>query len=113
MDSAALMALVDRWHPEPHTFHLPCGETTVTLQDVTMILDLPIGGTPISGTVSPGGWRDSVGAAIGLRPPNVPADQKDKKMTDVHSRWLTAHFDTCPEDVEDIVVCSVLSLAYE
>jgi hypothetical protein len=28
MDFAMLMALVDRWHPETHTFHLSCGEAT-------------------------------------------------------------------------------------
>jgi hypothetical protein len=66
MDSATLMALVDRWHPETHTFHLPCGEITVMLQDVTMILGLPIDGALVFGTVSPVGWRDSVTAAIGL-----------------------------------------------
>jgi hypothetical protein len=27
-----------------------------------------------------------------------------KKTTDVHSGWLTAHFDTCPEGAEDAVV---------
>jgi hypothetical protein len=66
MDSAMLMTLDDRWHLETHMFHLPCGETTVTLWDIIMILGLPIDGTPVCGTVNPGGWRDSVGAAIGL-----------------------------------------------
>jgi hypothetical protein len=66
MDSAALMAHVDRWCLETHTFHLSCGEITVMLQDVTMILGLPINGAPVSGTVSPGGWRDSVVVAVGL-----------------------------------------------
>jgi hypothetical protein len=63
---AALTALVDQWRPETHMFHLPCGETTMMLQDVTMILRLPIDDTPVSRTVSPGGWRDSVRAATGL-----------------------------------------------
>jgi hypothetical protein len=69
MDSAALMALVDWWRSETHTFHLPCGETTVMLQDVTMILGLPIDGTLICGPMSSVGWRDSVGEAIGIQPP--------------------------------------------
>jgi hypothetical protein len=84
MDSAALTTLVDRWRPETHMFHLLCGETTVTLQGVAMILGLPIDGTPVSRTVSLAGRRDSIAAAIGLRPPDVPADQKDRKTTDVH-----------------------------
>jgi hypothetical protein len=104
MDSAVLTTLIDRWHPETHTFHLLCGEIMVTLQDVAMILGLPIDGAPVSRTVSPAGWRDSSAAAIGLRPPDVPADQKDKKTTDVHSGWLIAHFDTCPEDAEDSTI---------
>jgi hypothetical protein len=66
MDSAALTSLVDRWRPETDTFHLPCGEITVTLQDIAMILGLPIDGAPVSRMVSPAGWRDSITAAIGL-----------------------------------------------
>jgi hypothetical protein len=66
MDAAALTALVDRWCPKTHTIHLPSDEITVTLQDVAMILGLPIDGTPICGMVSPTGWRESVGQAIGL-----------------------------------------------
>jgi hypothetical protein len=66
MDSTALKALVDRWCPATHTFHLLCGEITVMLQDVAMILGLPIDGAPVSGMVSPAGWRDSIMAAIGL-----------------------------------------------
>jgi hypothetical protein len=69
-----------------------------------MILGLPINDTSVSGMVSPGGWRDSIGAAISLRPPDVLIDQKDKKTTGIHSGRLTAHFDTCPEDAEAAVV---------
>ena len=36
------MSLVERWHPETHTFHLPIGEMTITLQDVAIILGLQI-----------------------------------------------------------------------
>jgi hypothetical protein len=55
MHSTTLTSLVDRWHPETHMFHLSCGETTMMLQDVTMILGLPIDGTPVCGMVSSAG----------------------------------------------------------
>ena len=41
-DVALLSALVERWRPETHTFHLPVGEITVSLQDVSCLWGLPI-----------------------------------------------------------------------
>uniref|UniRef100_K3XSW2 SWIM-type domain-containing protein n=1 Tax=Setaria italica TaxID=4555 RepID=K3XSW2_SETIT len=38
-NSAAITALVDRWQPETHNFHLPFGEMTVTLQDCQKMLE--------------------------------------------------------------------------
>jgi hypothetical protein len=38
------------------------------------------------------------------RPPDVPTDHKDRKTTDVHSGWLTTHFNTCREGAEDTVI---------
>jgi hypothetical protein len=103
MDSIMLTALVDQWHPETYTLHLPCGETTVMLQDITMILGLPIDGTPVCGPEPPAGWMDNIGAAIDIRPPNVGPDDKDKKSSGIHSGWVTAHFQTCPENANDCV----------
>jgi hypothetical protein len=74
MNSAVLMALMDQWHLETHMFHLPCGETIVTLQDVTMILSLPTDGTPVCGPVSLDRWKDFIEDAFGIRPPNIAAD---------------------------------------
>ncbi|QHO17804.1 uncharacterized protein DS421_10g315240 [Arachis hypogaea] len=48
-----LAALVERWRPETHSFVLPIGEVTVTLEDVAHIFGLPIDGEPVSG------WTDS------------------------------------------------------
>ncbi|RYQ86711.1 hypothetical protein Ahy_B10g106348 isoform B [Arachis hypogaea] len=48
-----LAALVERWRPETHSFVLPVGEVTVTLEDVAHIFGLPIDGEPVSG------WTDS------------------------------------------------------
>ena len=42
LDRSLLTALIYRWRPETHTFHLPCGELAPTLQDVAYLLGLPI-----------------------------------------------------------------------
>ena len=47
IEVSLLTGLVDRWRPETHTFHFPCGEMTVTLRDVAMLTGLPIRGTPL------------------------------------------------------------------
>ena len=56
-DRALLTALVDRWRPETHTFHLPCGEMTPTLQDVSFLLGLPCAGRPLVAYDVPVTWR--------------------------------------------------------
>ncbi|XP_025660995.1 serine/threonine-protein phosphatase 7 long form homolog [Arachis hypogaea] len=47
--SALVNALIERWRPETHTFHLPVGECAVTLEDVAIILGLPSNGLPVTG----------------------------------------------------------------
>ncbi|RYQ97483.1 hypothetical protein Ahy_B08g093531 [Arachis hypogaea] len=46
---ALVNALIERWHKGTHTFHLPIGECAVTLEDVALILGLPIDGLPVTG----------------------------------------------------------------
>ncbi|KAL4281637.1 hypothetical protein GQ457_03G031160 [Hibiscus cannabinus] len=45
-----IAALLERWRPETHTFHLPCGECTITLEDVSLQLGLPVKGRVVTGT---------------------------------------------------------------
>jgi hypothetical protein len=50
-NARAIMVMVDRWRPETHFFHLPYGEMMMTLEDVAMILGLPIKGWHVTGRV--------------------------------------------------------------
>ncbi|KAK5833436.1 hypothetical protein PVK06_017267 [Gossypium arboreum] len=47
LDPKLINALVERWRPETHTFHPLCDECTITLEDVTLQLDLPMDGLVI------------------------------------------------------------------
>lgn len=49
IDKALATAMVERWRPETHTFHLPVGECTITLEDVSLQLGLRVNGIPVSG----------------------------------------------------------------
>ncbi|KAK2455628.1 protein MAINTENANCE OF MERISTEMS [Trifolium repens] len=44
VDWGLLTAFTERWQPETGTFHLPVGEMTITLDDVSCLLHIPISG---------------------------------------------------------------------
>jgi len=48
IDHGLICAFVERWHEETSSFHLPFGEMTVTLDDVSCLLHLPINGMLMS-----------------------------------------------------------------
>ena len=90
---ATLSALVDSRRPETHSFHLTCGEMTVTLQDIAMIGGLPINGRPLIGRTEKRNWRNRVIGLIGDCPPPLL-----KGMTTGHPMsHSTGFLTTCRE----------------
>ena len=48
VDHALITALDKRWHLETHTFHLPHGEMGITLQNIEVMLGIPVDGLPVT-----------------------------------------------------------------
>jgi hypothetical protein len=99
INHTALTALVDRWRPETHSFHLPCGEMTITLQDIGMITALPIDGAALTGRVDSNGWRERVFGLTGHYPNPPPEGVKDTRPTGVAYKWLR-DIGPCPEGAD-------------
>ena len=59
IDHGLILTLVERWRLETHMFHLLHGEMSITLQDVEVILGLPIDDEVLA---RPTGWGGGVGA---------------------------------------------------
>ena len=70
LDWHLITALVERWRPKTHTFHMPCGECTITLQDVAVQLGLPVDGEPVVGSLLYD-WKVLCEDYLGVRPPEM------------------------------------------
>ena len=72
IDHCLISALVERWRPETHTFHLPHGEMSITLQDEEVIFELPIDDEVLVGptAVVDGDWSQLCMELLGFTPVN-------------------------------------------
>ncbi|XP_057721328.1 protein MAIN-LIKE 2-like [Arachis stenosperma] len=52
LDEPLVSALIERWRPEMHTFHMPFGECIIALQDVAYQLRFPVDGLLVSGCLT-------------------------------------------------------------
>ncbi|KAH1038617.1 hypothetical protein J1N35_040360 [Gossypium stocksii] len=84
-----LSALVERWRPETHTFHFPCGECTVTLEDVALQLGLPIDGSPVTGVSA---FAEPAAICYSLLGDSPQPDDEESTLTDLKFTWLRGKF---------------------
>jgi len=85
-------ALCERWRTETHTFHMPLGETTVTLEDVSLQLGMPIDDEPVTGGTS-GNLLQLCQDLLGDIPPENMFTGNRIKLS-----WLNSRFRELPDD---------------
>ncbi|XP_052876186.1 protein MAINTENANCE OF MERISTEMS-like [Gossypium arboreum] len=92
-----ISALVERWRPETHTFHLPCGECTITLEDVAVQLGLPIDGNVVTGVSSISRPARLCYELLGHSP-------SEGKFATLRFSWLKANFEHLPNTATELEV---------
>ena len=82
IDLALITALVERWRPETHTFHLPWSECIATLEDVALHLGVRVDGHAI---IEPNflHWDELCNELLGEVPPDNARKKAALKLT-----WL-------------------------
>ncbi|KAF1896294.1 hypothetical protein Lal_00018577 [Lupinus albus] len=91
IDPCLITALVERWRPETHTFHLLHGECTITLEDVSLQLGVNVNGLPIVGPTY-FDWNEICEELLG----KVPGDEQDMMGCELKLTWLFDNFETLP-----------------
>ncbi|XP_019433550.1 PREDICTED: serine/threonine-protein phosphatase 7 long form homolog [Lupinus angustifolius] len=93
-----ITTLVERWRPETHTFHLPVGECTVTIEYVAYQLGLPINGAHVT-SITSGNWEMICHNLLGA----IPTDKQIMGQR-IQMSWLDSAFVVLPQDVDDVVI---------
>ena len=110
IDHNLITTFVERWRPKTHTFHLPYGETTITLQDVEVNLGIPIDGEAIVGTTDKI-WAIECRSMLGINPTGMMLKGQRiliKKLLEKIVQGLPD--DAAEVDVHQYARCYILAL---
>jgi len=94
-----MCGFVERWHRDTNTLHMPFGEMSITLDNESSLLHLPI-----MGQFSMFDGLDNSGVVLVmlelLGVPHGPANAalRDGRDNVVILSWLRDHYDTCYEN---------------
>ena len=108
VDHTLITTLVKHWCLEMHTLHLPHGEMGITLQDIEVMLGVPVDGLPMTGSVKLD-WLGLCRDLLGHRPPDPILHPHENKSILATARirvsWLKPQFrGPLAVDVTDEVV---------
>ncbi|WCJ24839.1 Aminotransferase-like plant mobile domain family protein [Euphorbia peplus] len=92
LDNPLISALVERWRKETNSFHFLIGEMSITLEDVALLLGLPIDGEPVLG-VTYTSCKAVCEKFLGRVPDGGYMSGGMVKLS-----WLKEYFTLCPED---------------
>ncbi|CAI0450910.1 unnamed protein product, partial [Linum tenue] len=98
-DASLITALVERWRPETSTFHLPCGEVTITLEDVVTLSGLAIDGDAVVVDIPDEEWSAICLRLLGRVPYDLVGGVAVVRIT-----WLRVEFSHLPDDASQEVI---------